>query len=101
MSSLCGGSDATNGLAADAAITYDRRDGEEAATALVRAFSAAAVDVDPHEREPLHDWISVPAIDKLLESADEETVISTVIWDHDVVIGPGTVEVYDRRASFD
>jgi hypothetical protein len=101
MSSLSGGCDGPDRVAADAVLTYDRGDGEEAATALVRAFSDAAVEVDPSKRERLHAWISVPAIDDLLESAHEDTAISTVIWDHDVVIRPGTVEVYGRTAPFE
>lgn len=96
MSTLGASTGGANGPTADAVLSYERSDDEEMATALVSAFADPAVDVDLADRETLHEWLSLEAVEDLLASGHDDLGISAVVWDHDVVITAESIEVYER-----
>lgn len=81
--------------APDPLLTYRLGPGETRLEALLDAFAADPVGVDPGDREPLHDWIDIEALDHLIESARDTIRVSAWIWGHRVAITCDTVEIYE------
>jgi len=95
MSTFGASGDASTGPSADPTLTHPHSDAHELATALVTAFSDRTVDVDPEEREPLHEWLCLDAVEALFASSPDAQV-ETVVWDHRVVLTADAVQVFER-----
>ncbi|SDX86505.1 hypothetical protein [Halobellus clavatus] len=97
MSSTPRTSTAPNPADSDPIATYVWTGEEDGANAVVAAFSEGPLDGIPTDNGTLYQWIDTDAIDSLLASAHDDVELSTVIWDHPVVITRDTVEVYAQR----
>lgn len=75
--------------------TYSIDGDDPVLEALVAAFSAAGVDV-MREDTPLRRWIEVDALERLLERADQDIRITTVIWGHLVEFTPQAITIHER-----
>lgn len=95
MSTLGTSGDAPTVPSADPILTTKLGDGDEMAAALVSAFSDHRVDVDPAEREPLHEWVSLEAVEALFASTTDAR-LDAVVWDHRVVLTGEAVQVVER-----
>ena len=76
-------------------VTYARDGDENFVDAIVSAFATTPLDVDLSGRDPLYEWIDLDALDALFESARDDVALSTIIWDHPVVITVDDIEVYE------
>ncbi|RLM57486.1 hypothetical protein DVK02_06895 [Halobellus sp. Atlit-31R] len=76
-------------------VTYARDTEDAGVEAVVSAFSAQPLDVDPADRGPIYEWIDLEAIDSLFDSARDDVRLSTIIWNHPVVLTTDRIEVYD------
>ena len=95
MSTLGASGDASTGPTTDPTLTHTHDDARELAKALVRAFSDRTVDVDTADREPLHEWLCLDAVESLFASSPDARV-DTVVWDHRVVLTADAVQVFER-----
>jgi hypothetical protein len=75
-------------------VTYSRDGDENGVDAIVSAFSTTPLDLDLAERDPLYEWIDLDALDALFESARDDVTLSTIIWNHPIVITADDIEVY-------
>lgn len=75
-------------------------DGDEGVQqAIVRAFSAANVDVSERDAT-LEEWIDTDALRGFDWSADRPLFVSAPMWGHQVVVTPERVRVYsDARVE--
>jgi len=80
-------------------VTYARDGEENGVDAIVSAFAKTPLDVDLAERDPLYEWIDLDALDALFESTRDDVALSTIIWDHPVVITADDIEVYNAEGT--
>ena len=80
-------------------VTYARDADEKGVDAFVSAFATEPLDVDITKRDPLYAWIDLDALDALFESAGGDVELSTVIWDHPVVITADEIEIYEAETT--
>jgi len=80
-------------------VTYARDADEKGVDAIVSAFATEPLDVDITKRDPLYAWIDLDALDALFESAGGDVELSTVIWDHPVVITADEIEIYEAERT--
>jgi len=80
-------------------IRYARDAEEKGVDAIVSAFATESLDVDITKRDSLYAWIDLDALDALFESAGGDVELSTVIWDHPVVITADEIEIYEAERT--
>lgn len=74
-------------------VAYSLNDEEEMCEAIVNAFHAANINVFEKPTE-IVDWINADVFKALQWSSDRPHLLSTRIWDHQVVITAEEVRIY-------
>ena len=73
--------------------SYSVESDEEMAEAVIAAFNEAGIDVFS-KCTTLTDWINSDVFEQLDWSSDRPLYLSTIIWDHRVVLTAEEVRVY-------
>lgn len=73
--------------------SYSVESDEEMAEAVIAAFNEAGIDVFSLGTT-LTDWINPDVFEQLDWSSDRPLYLSTIIWDHRVVLTAEEVRVY-------
>ena len=82
----------------DLLVTYSIGSGERIPTAITKAFQATASD--PWECETVvNDWIDGDAIDQLCRTSDRHLRVSTIVWNHPVVVTPEEIRIYAEQSD--
>lgn len=76
-------------------ITYQIEDGETFFEAISEAFGAIGLDVYGQETA-IADWTQDGLIDLSVLDPDGPVRVSTVIWDHPVVVTPDEIRIYEQ-----
>ena len=76
-------------------ITYQFEDGETVYEAITQAFRA--IDFDVYDQKTtVEDWTENAPIDGSVFESVEPCRVSTIIWDHPIVITPGEIQIYGQ-----
>lgn len=76
-------------------VTYQIEDGETVYEAITEAFGAIGVDVY-EQKTTIEDWIKKDLFDLSIHDSEAPWRVSTIIWDHPIVITPGEIRIYEH-----
>jgi hypothetical protein len=74
---------------------YRKTGSDSSVEAILSAFEETSLYVDEQDTV-LHEWIDTDVIKALDGDPDPPFRLSTVIWDHPVVVTPNSATVYAR-----
>lgn len=79
----------------DLVVTYSIGSEESVPIAITEAFRA--ISLNPTDQETVvQDWIDGDALDQLCQASDRHLRISTIIWNHPVIITPREIQIFDN-----
>lgn len=82
----------------DVLVTYSVGSEESIPIAITGAFRA--IGASPSDRETVvEDWIDGDAIERLCRASDRHLRVSTVIWDHPVIITPEEIQILTNQTT--
>lgn len=82
----------------DLLATYSIGSEESMPTAITEAFRSTGLN--PADQETVvEDWIDGDALDQLCRAPDRHLRISTIIWNHPVIITPEEIQIFDNQSG--
>lgn len=75
-------------------VTYQIEGGESVYEAITEAFGALGIDVY-EENTTIDDWTS-GLFDLSMLGSEAPWRVSTIMWDHPIVITPGEIRIYEH-----